>query len=63
MLNKGDRIVSINGKSVIANESVSDAIKKLSPGTAVDIKVERFVDGQLKTLDLKVVLGTRDWAD
>jgi len=63
MLKKGDRIVSINGKNVIANESVSDAIKKLSPGTAVDIKVERFVDGQLKTLDLKVVLGTRDWAD
>ena len=62
-LNVGDRLVSINGASILLNEDVSNAISKLSPGTAVDITVERYVEGQLQQITLHVLLGTRDWAD
>ena len=62
-LKVGDRIVSIDGITVITNENVSKAISKLSPGTAVEIKVSRYVEGQPTELTLQVLLGTRDWAD
>ena len=67
VLKAGDRLVSIDGISIVGNESVTKAISKLSPGTAVKVKVERseIKDGAVvytqSTLD--VVLGTRDWAD
>ena len=67
VLHVGDRIIAVNGVTVIANESVSNAIAKLTPGSVVKILVERaeLKDGAVVYTEstLSVVLGTRNWAD
>ena len=62
-LKVGDRIVSIDGIKVVANESISNAISKLSPGTAVKVTVERYQSGEYIQVTESVVLGSRNWAD
>ena len=62
-LKVGDRIVSIDGIKVVANESISNAISKLSPGTAVKVVVERYQSGEYIQVTESVVLSSRNWAD
>lgn len=46
LLQKGDIITEINGKSIEAYRSMSDILKKIDAGENITIKVKRDVDGK-----------------
>lgn len=58
VLQKGDRIVSIDGKAVVYYNDVSEIISVYTPGSTVEILVKRIeVDGSIKEYTLEATLS------
>lgn len=65
---KGDRIVSADGILISTIYDLRNVLARHTPYSTVDIKVERLVEGtlsnpQYEQIEVKILLGERDWPD
>lgn len=55
----GDIITAVNNTTVTTSEALQEVIAGYRAGTAVDVTVQRLVDGEFKEMTIKVTLGNR----